>query len=97
MFDEVGLEGKVLPTLEAHERSNGAVSLEVSSEVGFIRERLAADRTVVGLLPCVSPHVSLQQPRPGERLPTDVAVMACRVGSHVHRESRHRDVDLDRR
>lgn len=33
MFDEVGLESKVLPTLEAHERSDGAVSLKVSSEV----------------------------------------------------------------
>ena len=36
MFHEVGLQGKVLPTLEAHERSDGAVSLKVSSEVGFI-------------------------------------------------------------
>ena len=33
MFDEVGLQGKVLAALEAHERSDGAVSLKVSSEV----------------------------------------------------------------
>ena len=32
----------------------------------------------------MSPHMSLQQPRPGKRLPTDLAFAGESVGSDVH-------------
>ena len=39
-----------------------------------------------GLLPCVRPHVALEQPRPGEGLVADLALVAVGVCEHVHVE-----------
>ena len=58
--------------------------LEVGPQVGLVREALLADGAAVGLLPGVGAHVSLQQPRPGKSLPTNLAVVTCCVGPHVH-------------
>ena len=73
------------------------MGLKMRPEVGFVREALLADGAAVGLLPGVGPHVSLQQPRPGESLATNLAVVTRCVGPHVHREGRHRDINLKKK
>ena len=71
--------------------------LEVGPQVGLVREALLTDGAAVGLLPGVGPHVSLQQPRAGESLATNLAVVTSCVGPHMHRESWHRDINLIKR
>ena len=42
----------------------------------------------------VGAHVALKEPRPRERLTTDIALVIQIVGEDVHGEGRHRDVHL---
>ena len=58
--------------------------LKMGPQVGFVREAFLTDGAAVGLLPGVGPHVSLQQPRAGESLATNLAVVPSCVGPHVH-------------
>lgn len=63
------------------------VGLEVGAEVGSVRERPPAVLAGERLLPGVSPHVSLQQPRPRKRLPAHGTLARQRVSPNVHFES----------
>jgi len=70
------------------------VRLHVGSEVGPIRKGLPAMGTPVRLLPGMTPHVTLEEPGPGEGLPTDVTLVMEVVREDVHGEGRHAHVRL---
>ena len=60
-----------------------------------VSKRFATVSTSVGFVPGVGPHVSLQQPGPGESFATNLALVAEVVCEDVHGEGRHADVHLD--
>ena len=88
---------------EARERLGAAVAgvllelgvrLQVCAQVRPVGERAAALRARERPLAGVRAHVALQQPRPRERLVARRAAVLEVVRQQVHRQRRHRDVDL---
>lgn len=63
MFVEVALERERLAAARTRVRLVSRVSLDVSSQVGLVSERLGALWTAEGTFSSVSPDVTLQQPR----------------------------------
>ena len=86
MFGEVRLESETLPALGTGERLVRGVGLHVSPQVTFIREGFVTEMAAEGFLPGVSPDVSLEEPGPGERFPTERTLAARSVSPHVHAE-----------
>jgi len=70
------------------------MGLHVSTKIGPVSKRFATVSTSVGFVPGVGPHVSLQQPGPGESFATNLALVAEVVCEDVHGEGRHADVHL---
>lgn len=70
------------------------VRLNVGTQIGLVRERFAADAALERFLARVRAYVTLQQPWPREAFAAILALAALVMGAHVHRECRHRDVDL---
>ena len=68
--------------------------LHVCPEVGSVCKLLSTVSTPKGLLPGVTPGVSLQQPGPGESLATNCAGVGQAVGQHVHGQGGHAHVQL---
>ena len=66
----------------------------MSSEIGPVRELLSTVSTSVWFVPSMRSHVSLQEPRAGESLVTDVTFMRQVVSENVHGEGRGGDVEL---
>ena len=60
----------------------------VGPQVGPVRKLLPTVGTAKWFLPCVGPHVALQQPGSGESLATHVTLVAEAVGEDVHGEGR---------
>ena len=60
----------------------------VGPQVGPVRKLLPTVGTAKWFLPCVGPHVSLQQPGSRESLATHVTLVAEAVGEDVHGEGR---------
>ena len=86
MFGEVRLESETLPALGTGERLVRGVGLHVSPQVTFIREGFVTEMAAERFLPGVSPDVSLEEPGPGERFPTERTLAARSVSPHVHAE-----------
>ena len=84
VLSEVGLQGELLPAPAAAERLDVAVGLHVGPQVALVSKALAALVAAEWFLPCMSPDVSLQQPGPRERLPTERTLAARGVSPHVH-------------
>lgn len=63
-------------------------------QIAPIGERAIAVLTAEWLLPGVSPDVTLEQPRPGERFSTEMTLAGQRVRSDVHLQCSQTDVDL---
>ena len=91
---EVRLERKRLPAALARVQLEGRVRLHVRAQVGPVGERLAAVRAAERFLARVGAQMSLQQPRPRERLVAHRAAVLEVVSQHVHRQRRHRHVHL---
>jgi len=91
---QIALQGKRLVAALAVEVFESRVGLHVSSQVGPVCKGLSTMGATVGLVPCVAPHVPLQQPRPREGFAADVALVVEVVGEHVHAEGRHAHVHL---
>lgn len=72
----------------------GWVRLHVSAEVGAVGEGLAAMGAGEWFLPCVGPHVTLQEPGPAKGFTTHCTLMLQVMGQHVHRQRRHGHVHL---
>ena len=62
------------------------MGLHVSPQVTLIREGFVAEMAAEWFLSCVSPDVSLEEPGPGERFPTERTLAARSVSPHVHAE-----------
>ena len=88
VLGEVTLQSKLFAASVAAKGLNVAVGLHMSPQVALVRKTLAALVTVVRLLPCVGPDVTLEQPGPGEGLATEGALAARGVGPHVHVQGR---------
>ena len=86
VFGEIGLEGELLATPPTAEGLHVAVGLHVSPEVALVSKALGALSAAEGFLPGVSPDVSLEEPGPGERFPTERTLAARSVSPHVHAE-----------
>ena len=84
VFGEIGLEGELLATPPTAEGLHVAVGLHVSPEVALVSKALGALSAAEGFLPGVSPDVSLEEPGPGERFPTERTLAARGVSPHVH-------------
>jgi len=56
------------------------------AQVGAVRERAQAVHARERLLPRVSSHVALEQPRARERFPADFTLTRQRVCPYVHLE-----------
>ena len=91
---QVAPQGKRLVASFAVVILESRVGLHVSSQVGSVCEGLSTVGTAVGLGSCVTSHVALQQPRPGESLSTDIAPVVEVVCQHMHAECRHAHVHL---
>jgi len=76
---------------------DAGVRLGVSSQVGPVGEGAVTVRTAERLLARVSAQVSLQQPRPRERLATQATAARQRVCPDVHLQRAGRRVELRRR
>lgn len=68
MFVKVRFESKSLVTATAAETFSARMGLHVSPQVGPVGKGLVAQVAGIGLLARVRAHVTLQQPRPRERL-----------------------------
>ena len=68
--------------------------MHVSSQVGTVSKSFATVSAAIRLVPCMTSHVALQQPRPGESFSTDITLVVEVVGEHMHAEGRHADVHL---
>ena len=60
------------------------MGLQVSAQVGLVSKGAATLGASKGLLPGVSPQVTLEQPGPGEGLATLLTFAGQRVGPDVH-------------
>ena len=94
MFVQVALKGKGLVAPLAVEVLESRVSLHVSSQVGTVSKGFATVSAAIRLVPCVTSHVALQQPRSRESLSTYITLVVEVVGEHMHAEGRHADVHL---
>ena len=70
------------------------MGLHVSSQIGPVRKPLPAVGTGIRFLPRVRPHVTLQQPRPGESLSAHNTLVGRGVGENVHGEGGSADIGL---
>ena len=70
------------------------MGLHVGTKVGAIREGSLALRAPKRLFPCVSPNVTLEEPRARKGFPTYGALAREGVSSDVHLEGSKRHVDL---
>ena len=72
------------------------VNLEMSSQVGLVRESLGAVvmRTRIGFLSSVDSDVVGEEPGSGECLLTNIALVVPGVSLHVHGQGWHAGVEL---
>ncbi len=70
------------------------VGLHVSSQVGSIGKLFPAVSTAERLLTGVRPHVSLQQPRPGESLAAHITLVTEAVCENMHGKGGSADIFL---
>jgi len=91
---QVGLESESLETARAAEPLGTGVRLDVGSQVGPVGERFAAQCARKRFLSGMRALVSAKQPRPRERLVARRTAVLEIVGEKMHRQRRHRDVDL---
>ena len=94
MLVQVALQGKGLVAPLAVEVLESRVGLHVSSQIGTVSKGFATVCAAIRFVSGVTSHVALQQPRPGESLPTDITLVVEVVGEHMHAEGRHADVHL---
>ena len=94
MLVQVALQGKGLVAPLAVEVLESRVSLHMSSQVGTVSKSFATVSAAIRLVPCMTSHVALQQPRSRESLSTDITLVVEVVGEHMHAEGRHADVHL---
>ena len=59
----------------------------MGSQVGFVSKGSGTFLAAEGLLSCVCPEVTLEQPGPGESFAADVTLAGQSVGLDVHLES----------
>ena len=64
------------------------MGLHVSSQVRSVSKLLATMSTPVRFLSGVRPHVTLEQPGPGESFVADLTLVAVGMSQHVHVEGR---------
>jgi hypothetical protein len=91
---QVGLEGERLVAPLALEVLESRVGLHVRPEVGPVGKALPAVSAAIGFVSGMGPHVTLQEPRPRERLAADVTLVIQVVGQDVHGKGRHGDIHL---
>ena len=84
VFGEIGLQGELLPTPGTTEGLHIAVSLHVSPQIALVGKALSTLSAAEWFLSSVSPDVTLEEPGPGERFPTERTLAACSVSPHVH-------------
>ena len=94
MLVQIALQCKRLVTPLAVEVFESRMGLHVSAKVGTVCKGLATVGTTIGLVPRVAAHVALQQPRPGESLSTDIALVVEVVSEDVHAEGGHAHIHL---
>jgi len=70
------------------------MGLHVSAKVGTVCKGLSTVGATVRLVPRVTSHVALQQPRPRESLSTDITLVVEVMSEDVHAEGGHADVHL---
>jgi len=91
---QIALQRKGLVTPLAVEVFESRMGLHVSSQVGTVCKGLATVGATVGLVPRVTTHVTLQQPRPRESLSTDITLVVEVMSEDMHAEGGHADVHL---
>ena len=94
MFVKVRLESKGLVALGAPETLDRRMRLHVCPQIGAVGECLVAQVAFVRLLARMRAHVTLQEPRPGERLGAYWTDVGQGVRQQVHGQGRHGDVGL---
>ena len=94
VLGQVGLDCEALATSGALVFLGAGVCLHVSPQVGPVGKLLAAVGASVGLLSCVRPHMTLEEPGPRESLAAHVTLVAEVVGEDVHGQGRHADIHL---
>jgi len=91
---QIALQRKGLVTPLAVEVFESRMGLHVSSQVGTVCKGFATMGATVGFVPRVAAHVTLQQPRPGESLSTDITLVVEVMSEDMHAEGGHADVHL---
>ena len=94
MFVEIGLQGEGFITAFAIKVLESRMGLHVSAKVGAVCKGFSTVGTTIRLVPRVAAHVALQQPRPGESLSTDIALVVEVVSEDVHAEGGHAHIHL---
>jgi|688.fasta_scaffold1725481_1 hypothetical protein len=84
MFVKVRLESKGLVALSAPETLDRRMRLHVGPQIGPVGECLVAQVAFVRLLSRMRAHVTLQEPRPGERLGAHWTDVGQGVRQQVH-------------
>lgn len=94
MLVKIRFESKSLVALSTAETLDRRMCLHVSAQIGAVGECLVAQVAFVRLLSRVWAHVTLQEPRPGERLGANWTDVGQGMRQQVHRQGRHGDISL---
>lgn len=92
MLIKVRLQSERFMTPRTLEILIGGMRLHMRPQIGPIRERLAAMRAPIRLLPGMRPQMALQQPRPREELTAYPARVIQLMREQMHSQRRHTHV-----